>query len=643
MTTPADAGRARRRRRRGPKPPPVTPAAVIAEARAPALDLDAEAPMSAAEIARMKATLRFLREHRQTLKLKVNAAEDLLLNGKKEPTHRGLCQHLLSKLDRARVLIAAERMPPAQATEFLAGVVRFAPEIPYVLRFLESVKASEHPRQAAAALTQALERLDFAETSVAQMRDLLQLVVDVFPASELPVFAFSLLSGGAFRRAFDRSSEGLPASLSEVLLPLRSLHGWMTRPARGHRRPRSEGRVSREALREGARLMLGASRESLLELSEALRRQLFEAGVDALGRAPAQAASRQSGESLLALFHSFELRDAAARASAVLGLAAAFLRGGLDRSALELLKAELEARGEPRAARHWLAALEGERIGNVALERRARRDHRRDAPPDASRGSQARDSHARDSHARDASRDSHARDRQRPAPLPEPSERAPAEGVGGALATDRWHRGWHVPTQQEVLVRFAGPAAGDRDSTGAVAQPEATELLARHAALQRRLLVPGVAALVEVQSGVAQGARGPRTLLPSSYLAVAWKGPPLPRRLQEPRIEPELALGWCQEACLLLAGLAAQGFELPDAALARFSVDAAERLWLADLWLLREVAVEAAAAAHLALGRQLCRELLGALDSELLSAAAERSLGEARSLADVLAALSASA
>jgi len=39
----------------------------------------------------------------------------------------------------------------------------------------------------------------------------------------------------------------------------------------------------------------------------------------------------------------------------------------------------------------------------------------------------------------------------------------------------------------------------------------------------------------------------------------------------------------------------------------------------------------------------LCRELLGALDSELLSAAAERSLGEARSLADVLAVLSAAA
>jgi hypothetical protein len=102
---------------------------VIAEARTPTLDRSPEAPLSPAEVARMKATLRFLREHRNTLKLKVNAAEDLLLNGRREPTHRGLCQHLLSKLDRTRVLQAAERMPPAQATEFLAGIVRFAPEV----------------------------------------------------------------------------------------------------------------------------------------------------------------------------------------------------------------------------------------------------------------------------------------------------------------------------------------------------------------------------------------------------------------------------------------------------------------------------------------------------------------------------------
>jgi len=108
MTIPADVGRQRRRRRRSQsksqpskdpaKAAPVSAATVIAEARAPSLDKSPEAPMSAAEVARMKVTLRFLREHRHTLKLKVNAAEDLLLNGRREPTDRGLCRHLLSKL-----------------------------------------------------------------------------------------------------------------------------------------------------------------------------------------------------------------------------------------------------------------------------------------------------------------------------------------------------------------------------------------------------------------------------------------------------------------------------------------------------------------------------------------------------------------
>src|SRR6185436_18404853 len=164
---------------------------------------------------------------------------------------------------------------------------------------LRAVKASEHPRQAAAALTQALERVDFAETSSAQMRDLLQLVVDVFPASELPVFVFSLLGGAAFRSAFDRSSEGLPSSLAELLVPLRSLHRALGRRAGQRRESQGEGRLSLEQVRIGALLMLGASRDSLLELAEPLRRQLLDLGADALGRVAVRTSNKVLSESLL--------------------------------------------------------------------------------------------------------------------------------------------------------------------------------------------------------------------------------------------------------------------------------------------------------------------------------------------------------
>ena len=45
----------------------------------------------------MKANLLFIREYRKPLRIKVNAAEDLMLNQVREPEDRGLCLHLLSK------------------------------------------------------------------------------------------------------------------------------------------------------------------------------------------------------------------------------------------------------------------------------------------------------------------------------------------------------------------------------------------------------------------------------------------------------------------------------------------------------------------------------------------------------------------
>jgi hypothetical protein len=603
MTIPADVGRQRRRRRRSQSksqpskakasPVPVSAATVIAEARAPSLDKSPEAPMSAAEVARMKVTLRFLREHRHTLKLKVNAAEDLLLNGRREPTDRGLCRHLLSKLERSRVVAAAERMPPAQATEFLAGIVRFAPEVAYLVEFLRSVKASAHPRQAAAALTQALERVDFAETSAAQMRDLLQLVVDVFPASELPVFVFSLLSEAAFRTAFDRSSEGLPSSLAELLVPLRGLHASLAR--RGGRR--SEQRLSLEQVREGALLMLGASRESLDELSEVVRRQLLEAGADALGRGAGRASNQVLAESLLGLFASLEFRDPALRSEVVRGLASALLRAGVESVAVELLRAELGTLSDARWAQHWLSALGGLRVGELALERR-RHPRRR-----------------RQGRGRDAEAASPGAPESEAAP-PDESEgdSAHASASGDARPeADRWQRAFHIPTQREVLVRFDDASGGVR----------------AHAELRRRVLLPGVAPVV-VEALASD----------RPHLALAWQGPPLPRRLSTLRRDSwELVLSWCREACLLLGGLAAQGFALPDAGLARFSSDESDRLWLVDLWLLRESSPSEALSAQLELARQLCRELLGALEREVLPSAAADVLASAPSFSVLLSAL----
>ncbi|MEO8184808.1 MAG: hypothetical protein ABI895_38865, partial [Deltaproteobacteria bacterium] len=354
-------------------------------------------------------------------------------------------------------------------------------------------------------------------------------------------------------------------------------------------------RLSLEQVRIGALLMLGASRDSLLELSEPLRRQLLDIGADALGRVAVRASSKALSESLLGLFASLDVRDAAARSSLVKELASGLLRAGIEPPAVELLRAEQAALPDPRWVQHWLAMLAGTRAGELALERRARRPARR-GPGRAPASSEA-------STPSDANTDEAA--------------------SSDVLAGDRWQRAFHVPTQQEVLVRFEDPAA-----------PGA---LLAHAELRRRAILPGIAEVVAEELGLPVPAR--------AQLALAWQGPPLPRRLpgagrQEPRLPAALALGWCREACRLLGALAAQGLELPDAALTRFSVDADERLWLVDLWLLRQADAAVAGRTHLLLAQRFCRELLGVLDRDVLSHQAALAFDAATSFDALLGALS---
>ena len=168
-----------------------------------------------------------------------------------------------------------------------------------------------------------------------------------------------------------------------------------------------------------------------------------------------------------------------------------------------------------------------------------------------------------------------------------------------------------------------------------MADQAAPDELARHAELRRRALVPGISPVLE------QGSAATPSGSSVAYLALLWQGPPLSRRMLDPDVEPALLLGWCAEACRLLAALAAQGLALPDASLHRFSVDASQRLWLVDLWGLGESTPVALAAAHLELARGLCRELLGAQERDVLPAAAARALGSAGSFVELLAALGA--
>ena len=73
-------------------------------------NIDADQPLTPAEAAEIRANFQFLSRHRKSLRLRVNAAEDLLLNGAQPPTHRGRCAHLLAKVDLSAVQSALDRL-----------------------------------------------------------------------------------------------------------------------------------------------------------------------------------------------------------------------------------------------------------------------------------------------------------------------------------------------------------------------------------------------------------------------------------------------------------------------------------------------------------------------------------------------------
>lgn len=329
---------------------------VIQSTRAP-IDTSkpTDIPLAPAEMAEMKVHLRFLRENRKVLDLKVNAAEDLLLNGVREPTHRGLVQHLLAKVERRRVELAVQRLDPAAAARLLEGIIRFSPDIAYLLSYLETLKNAERT-DAVAALSEALKRIDFATVSAAQMRRVLDLIVELIDERARPDLVFSLLQSSTFQAAFDKSAESLPAPLAEIMIPLRAAHAVIVRGAKNPFDP--------AALARGAGMLLRAHERVLRAQSPAVRQRLFEQGL-ALG----QESPRQVLPGLRVLLDAFP-RDDRAFSDAAFRLAGFCLTAGLESDARAILTQLKHDFPSFRLPARLLEALEGERLGDIGLSER---------------------------------------------------------------------------------------------------------------------------------------------------------------------------------------------------------------------------------------------------------------------------------
>ena len=344
----------KRRRRRGGKKNPAetkTASAVLKQPKTALQEKPVDAPLSPSEVSAMKQHFEFLKRHRKVLRLSLNAQEDLLLNGVKAPSHRGICRHLLGKLDKGRVLSAAERLGPVERTRMLEGIVRFSADVTYLLLYLESVKESAAQQEATGALNTALAQLDFDAISPAQMCKVLDLIVELFTDEQRPQILFGLLRSASFRKIFDSSSEGLPDELAGVLLPLRAAEAVVL-----HDRPNP---CSVQDLRVGIQHMIQAPRAPLCAYPASVRARLFSLAVEAT-----RGGAASSGQGLTALLESFS-RDPREHSAAGMKMGVWLLAASREKDAKRLLSALSKAHPKASDAARWLSALDKERLGRL--------------------------------------------------------------------------------------------------------------------------------------------------------------------------------------------------------------------------------------------------------------------------------------
>ena len=194
------------------------------------LDLSApvDQPLTDPEQKEMARHLAFLKRFKSDLRLSLNAAEDLLINGTRPPTERGVCRHLLAKVDRACVAKALTRGvlkdDPSRRAAFLAGIVRIDPDLPILLEYLDTLPSAGDRRQAAAAFSITVDRLDFAAFSGAQTAKLLGVVEHTFTGYDRDQALLGLLSNEGFRAAVGRLGAGVPDGIADSLRDLSEVH-----------------------------------------------------------------------------------------------------------------------------------------------------------------------------------------------------------------------------------------------------------------------------------------------------------------------------------------------------------------------------------------------------------------------------------
>lgn len=320
-------------------------------------------PLSAEEIVEMREHLEFLREYKDALRLRLNAAEDLMVNGRREPSDRGVCRHLIGKVDRTVIEAAIGREPlksnVAARSRMLAGAIRLTADVGVLLAYLETLAPQRSHAEVAQAFAEVVRRIDFESLSATRLARLLQVLTETFQGQERVQVLFGLLDGDAFRRAFDAAAGALPPEVAAIFAPLRAVHRRLRGEPAGERRiaPHDGGE---SALAEGLEQVMAAPDPVLRGYAETLRVRMLELALDPA--IPAALADRAAGVLLTSLAKAGKTftRLAVQRAAQLLA------RHVDDRARATLEEVKRATPGFHTAER-WLAALDARRMGRTAL------------------------------------------------------------------------------------------------------------------------------------------------------------------------------------------------------------------------------------------------------------------------------------
>jgi hypothetical protein len=314
--------------------------------------------MSAAEVAEMKEHLAFIRSYKDALRLKLNAAEDLLVNGRREPSERGVCRHLLGKVDLAVIERAVGREPLASEAgaraRMLAGAIRLTADVGVLLAYLETLAHVRSHTEAAQAFAEVTGRIDFESLSAARLARLLQVLTDTFTGHERVQVLFSLLDLEVFRRAFDTAETGLPPPVAEVFAPLRAVHRLL------HEQGTHDAPEAPALLARGLEQVLSAPDPLLRAYPERLRVRMLETTLRP--EMPAALTDRAAGVLLSSL-----PKDGRVYARLALRRTGQLLERHVDDLAQSTLEELGRAQPGFRVAGRWLAALTAPRVGRFAL------------------------------------------------------------------------------------------------------------------------------------------------------------------------------------------------------------------------------------------------------------------------------------